>query len=336
MLSGQLQRREFITLLGGAAAMWPLAARAQQRRNAQEGRMYRIGFLFAGTIALRPQAREFWRKLQDLGYVEGKNIMAEVREAYGDVSRLPKLAAEIVDTHPDVIVAVTTPAVAAAKMATQTIPIVMAIISDPIGSGFVKSLARPGANITGPSTLQTEIIPKRVQLIKEMLPGLTTVGMLWNENNTVNRSQAQLAEQAAKSLDIPFRSFRMRALEDLSPALNSAIEEHVSALLVAGDALLFDHRADVIAFSLANRIPTFHTLPEEAVDGAVAAYGSELADEYRRAAPYVAKILAGAAPADLPVDQATRFQLVLNMKTAQAIGLKIPDSIILRADEVIE
>ena len=131
--------------------------------------MYRIGFLFAGTIALGPQAREFWRKLQDLGYIEGKNFIAEVREAHGDASRLPKLASEIVDTHPDVIVAVTTPAVAAAKMATQTIPIVMAIAADPIGSGFVRSLARPEANITGPTTLQTEIIPKRVQLIKEML-----------------------------------------------------------------------------------------------------------------------------------------------------------------------
>jgi putative tryptophan/tyrosine transport system substrate-binding protein len=331
-----MRRREFITLASGAAIAWPLAARSQQRTNAQEGRIYRIGFLFAGTIALRPQAREFWRKLQDLGYIEGKNFIAEVREANGDVSRLPKLAAEIVDTHPDVIVAVTTPAVAAAKMATQTIPIVMVIASDPIGSGFVKSLARPGANITGPSTLQTEIIPKRVQLIKEMLPGLTSVGFLWNEKNPANRAQAPLAEQAAKSLDIPFHSFLVRAPEDLKAVLNDGLEKHVSALLVAGDALLFDHRSDVIAFSLVNRIPTFHTLPEEAVDGAVAAYGSELADEYRRAAPYVAKILAGAAPADLPVDQAARFQFVLNIKTARAIGLKIPDSIILRADELIE
>ena len=169
-----------------------------------------------------------------------------------------------------------------------------------------------------------------------MLPGLTTAGMLWNEKNPANRPQAQLAEQAAKSLDIPFRSFPVRAPEDLTAVLNNALEEHISALLVTGDALLFGHRSDVIAFSLANRMPTFHTLPEEAVDGAVAAYGSELADEYRRAAPYVAKILAGAAPADLPVNQATRFQFVLNMKTARAIGLKIPDSIILRADEVIE
>jgi ABC-type uncharacterized transport system substrate-binding protein len=274
--------------------------------------------------------------LQELGYIDGKNFIAEVREARGDLDRLPKLASEIVDTRPDVIVAVTSPATAAAKMATQTIPIVMTIISDPVGSGFVKSLARPGTNITGPTILQTEVIAKRVQLIKEMLPELSILGMLWNGKNPAARLQFQLAEQAARSLSIPLRSFSVQAPEELKPVLNKAFEEHVSALLVTGDPLIFDRRADVIAFSLANRVPTFHTLPEEAVDGAVAAYGAELADEYRRAAVYVDKILAGAAPADLPVDQATRFEFVLNMKTAKTIGLKIPEAIILRADKVIE
>jgi putative tryptophan/tyrosine transport system substrate-binding protein len=330
-----MRRREFMSLLGVAVA-WPLAALAQQRTNAQEGKMYRIGFLFAGTIALRPQAQEFWRKLQELGYVEGKNFIAEVREARGDVDRLPKLAAEIVDTHPDVIVAVTPFAVAAAKTATQAIPIVMAIVPDPIGSGFVKSLARPGTNITGSATLQTVLMAKQVQLIKEMLPNLSILGILWNEKSIASRSTLPSAERAAKSLGIPLRSFSVRGPEDLQPVLNKVAEEHVSALLVRGDPLLFDRRADVIAFSLANRVPTFHTLPEEAVDGAVAAYGAELADQYRQAAVYVAKILAGAVPANLPVDQATRFQFVLNMKTAKAIGLKIPDVILLRADKVIE
>jgi putative ABC transport system substrate-binding protein len=213
----------------------------------------------------------------------------------------------------------------------------MIVVSDPVGLGFVKSLAQPGMNITGPSSLQIEIIPKRLQLIKEMLPELSILGMLWNEKNPTNLSMLRLAEQAAASLRIPFRSFPVGAApEGLKSALDKAFEEHVSALLVAGDALLFDRRADVIAFSLASRIPTLHTLPEEAGDGAVAAYGAELADEYRRAAPYVVKILAGAAPANLPVDQATRFQFVLNMKSGKAIGLKIPDSILLRADRIID
>jgi ABC-type uncharacterized transport system substrate-binding protein len=331
-----LKRRQFITLLGGAAAAWPLAARAQQRTDAQTQKLYRIGFLFAGTIALRPQVQEFWRKLQELGFSEGKNLISEIREARGDVDRLPKLASEIVDTHPDVIVAVTSPASAAAKMATQTIPIVMAIVPDPIGLGLVEALARPGTNITGSSSLAIETIPKRVQLIKEMLPELSILGILWNGKVASNRSMFQSAEQAARPLGVPLRSFPVQGPEDLQPTLNKVSEGHVSALLVAGDLLLFDRRADVIAFSLASRIPTFHTWPEEAVDGAVAAYGPEIADQYRQAAVYVAKILAGAAPADLPVDQATRFQFVLNMKTAKAIGLKIPDVILVRADKVIE
>ena len=335
-MTAKVKRRQFISLLGGAAAAWPIAARSQQRTNAQTQKVYRIGFLFAGTIALRPQAQEFWRKLQELGYIEGKNLVSEIREARGDVDRLPQLASEIVDTHPDVIVAVTSAASAAAKMATQTIPIVMAIVPDPIGLGLVESLPRPGTNITGPSSLAIETIPKRVQLIKEMLPELSILGMLWNAKVASNRSMFQSAEQAARSLGVPLRSFPVQGPEDLQPTLDTVSEGHVSALLVAGDLLLFDRRADVIAFSLASRIPTFHTWPEEADDGAVAAYGPEIADQYRQAAVYVAKILAGTAPADLPVDQATRFQLVLNMKTAKAIGLKIPDAIFLRADKVIE
>jgi putative ABC transport system substrate-binding protein len=264
-----MKRREFITVLGGTAALWALTAHAQQAADPQK--VYRIGFLFAGTIALRPQAQEFWRKLQELGYIAGKNSIAVIREARGDVDRLPKLAAEIADTQPDVIVAVTSPAIAAAKMATKTIPIVMIVVSDPVGLGFVKSLAQPGTNITGPSSLQIEIIQKRVQLIKEMLPELSILGMLWNEKNPTNPSMLRLAEQAATALRIPFRSFPVGAPEGLKSALDKASEEHVSALLVAGDALLFDRRTDVIAFSLANRIPTLHTLPEEAGDGAVAA-----------------------------------------------------------------
>jgi ABC-type uncharacterized transport system substrate-binding protein len=325
-----IERREFLAALGCAtAAMW-------QHAHAQQRTMYRIGFLFGGTIALRPQAQEFWRKLEELGYVRGKNLIAEVREAHGEVDRLPKLAAEIVDTYPDVIVAVTTPAAAAAKMATHTIPIVMAIVPDPVGAGFVKSLARPGTNITGSSNLQVDLAPKRVQLIKEILSEVPILGMLWNEQNPSNVSQVPLVEQAARTLGVAVRPFPVRSPEDLKPTFDKAFQQHVASLYVAGDAMIFDHRADVVALSIASRIPTFHTWPEEAFDGAVGAYGAELTDQYRQAAVYVDKILAGAVPADLPVDQATRFEFVINMKTARAIGLKVPESVLLRADKVIE
>jgi putative ABC transport system substrate-binding protein len=330
-----IRRRELLVTLGSAAAAWPLAARAQQKANAPKS-SYQIGFLFAGTIALRPQVQEFWRTLQQLGYIEGKNLKIEVREAGGQLDRLPGLASEIVATHPDVIVAVTSPATAAAKMATKDIPIVMAIISDPLGSGFVKSLARPEGNITGPSLMSNELTGKRVELIKETIPDLSILGLLWNETSAQNALIAKLGEQAASSIGIMLRSLPVRAAVDLEAALDKAFEEHLSAILIANDALTFDRRADIIAFSLAKRIPTFHTFPEEAFDGALAAYGPKLNDEYRRAALYVAKILAGAAPGDLPVDQATRLEFVLNMKTANAIGVTIPTSILLRANEVIE
>jgi putative tryptophan/tyrosine transport system substrate-binding protein len=330
-----MRRRHFITLLGSAAATWPLAVRAQQQANTPKG-TYRIGFLFSGTIALRPQVQDFWRTLQQLGYIEGRNIKIEVREARGLLDRLPGLASEIVATHPDVIVAVTSPATAAVKMATQDIPIVMAIVSDSLGSGFVKSLARPEANITGPSLFSNELTGKRVELIKEMLPDLTVLGLLWNENSAQNASIARLAEQAANSIRVVLRSLPIRAPVDLKATLDKAFNEHLSAILIANDAVTFDHRADIIAFSLTKRIPTFHTFPEEALDGALVSYGPKLSDEYRRAAVYVAKILAGAAPTDLPVDQAAHFEFVLNMKTANAIGVTIPTSILLRANEVIE
>jgi putative ABC transport system substrate-binding protein len=246
------------------------------------------------------------------------------------------LASEIVDANPDVIVAVTSPSILAAKKATQSIPIVMAIAADPLGSGFVKSLARPEANITGPSLMLTELTPKRVQLLKELIPELSHLGILWNQNTTTSVAQAKLAEQAASPLGVSVRLLGVKTFTDLTAAFDKAIEDRLNAILVAVDPFLFDRRAEIIALSQAKRIPTFHTFPEEALDGAVAAYGASLAHEYRRSALYVDKILKGAAPADLPVDQAARFEFVLNIRTAKVIGLSIPDSIILRADKVIE
>jgi putative ABC transport system substrate-binding protein len=324
-----MRRREFLVLLGAASALCTQFARAQQKAR-------RIGFLFGGTLALRPQAQEFWHTLQQLGYVEGKNIQVEVREAQGKVDRLPELASEIVATHPDVLVAVTSPAVAAAKGATKTIPIVMAVVADPLGLGFVQSLARPGANVTGPSLNNNELAGKRMQLLKEMLPDLSVAGILWNETNPQNAALVRLTEQAARSIGIPLRSLPLRTPADLKVVLESAFEQHLSAILVVGDAITFDRRGEIIAFSIARRIPTLHGFPEEAVDGALAAYGPSLRDDYRRAAYYVDKILKGATPSNLPVEEPTKFEFVLNQSTARKLGLTIPPSIILRADEVIE
>jgi ABC-type uncharacterized transport system substrate-binding protein len=204
-----MRRHEFITLLGGAAT-WPLAARAQQA-----GRLRRVGFLFAGTLALRPQAQKFWRRLHELGYIERKNVVIEVREARGKIEQLPKLAYELVSTRPDVLV-VATPGVAAAKNATQSIPIVMAIVADPLGAGFVKNLGRPEANITGPSyTISPEIVGKRMELFKEMLPERSVIGILWSAMNRLTADLIPVAERAGRSLDTPTLSLSFEGPADL-------------------------------------------------------------------------------------------------------------------------
>jgi putative ABC transport system substrate-binding protein len=271
-----MRRRNFIGLLGSIATAWPLVALAQQGTGPQQKKVYRIGFLFAGTIALRPQAQEFWKALHDLGYVEGKNLIIEVREARGELNRLPKLASELVDTHPDVIVAVTNAAVAAAKNATQRIPIVMAIARDPLLNGYAKSLARPEGNITGTSnTVSPEIVGKRMQLL------LGTAGLV------------AFAEQVASSFGNPTISLPFQGPGELKGVLEKSLAEHVGALLVMPDPVEFDHRREIIDFTVAKRIPALHPFPEEAEDGALAAYGSRLSDEYRRPAYYVDKILRG-------------------------------------------
>jgi putative tryptophan/tyrosine transport system substrate-binding protein len=314
-----MRRRNFIGLLGSIATAWPLVALAQQGTGPQQKKVYRIGFLFAGTIALRPQAQEFWKALHDLGYVEGKNLIIEVREARGELNRLPKLASELVDTHPDVIVAVTNAAVAAAKNATQRIPIVMAIARDPLLNGYAKSLARPEGNITGTSnTVSPEIVGKRMQLL------LGTAGLV------------AFAEQVASSFGNPTISLPFQGPGELKGVLEKSLAEHVGALLVMPDPVEFDHRREIIDFTVAKRIPALHPFPEEAEDDALAAYGSRLSDEYRRPAYYVDKILRGAAPSDLPIQQPTKFELIVNLKTARALNVIIPTSMLIGADKVIE
>lgn len=326
-----MRRREVIRLFGLAAA-WPLTAHAQQ-----SGGVQRIGFLFAGTLSLRPQAQGFWHALRELGYIDGQNVIVDVREARGNVEQLPKLASELVNTRPDVLVAVTTPGVAAAKNATQSIPIVMAIAANPLENGFVKNLARPEGNVTGPSyTLSPEIVSKRMQLLSEMLPASSTIGILWNSKNETAPLLVSIAEQTGRSLGTPTLSLPIEGPTDLKASLERALAAHVNGILVMADPMMFDRRREIIDFSLANKIPTFHVYPEESADGAVASYGASLTEEYERAATYVAKILKGATPANLPVDQADYSKFVVNLKTAKALGLTISPSLLATADEVIE
>jgi putative tryptophan/tyrosine transport system substrate-binding protein len=240
-----MRRREFIRLVGAAATTWPLTA------GAQSGRVQRVGFLFAGTLSLRPQAQGFWRALRELGYIDGQNVVVDVREARGNIEQLPKLASELVSTHPDVLVAVTTPGVAAAKNATQSIPIVMAIVANPLENGFVKNLARPEANVTGPSyTLSPEIVSKRMQLLSEMLPAHSIIGILWNAKNGTAVPLVSIAEQAGRSLGTPTLSLPIEGPTDLKAGLERALAAHVNAILVMADPMTFDHRREIIDFSL--------------------------------------------------------------------------------------
>jgi putative ABC transport system substrate-binding protein len=321
-----VKRREFIALVG-VAATWPVEARAQQK-------VYRIGFLFAGTIALRPPVREFWKALQELGYVEGNNLIVEIREARGEVTRLPKLASELVARHPDVIVAVTNAAVAAAKNATQSIPIVMAIARDPLL--HVKSLARPEANVTGTaSTISTEIVGKRMQLLNDIISHRSLIGLIWNSEYEALGLVA-VAEQMAKSMGNETVSLPFQGPGQLKDVLDKLLENHVGAVVLMSDPVEFDRRRDIIDFLAANRIPAMHPWPEEAEDGGLAAYGSRLSDEYRRPAYYVDKILKGAKPSDLPIEQPTKFEFIINLKSAKALGLSISNQMQMLADAVIE
>jgi ABC-type uncharacterized transport system substrate-binding protein len=316
-------------LFGGLFAQPCLQAQQSQIKVA------RIGFLFAGTLAQRPQAQGFWQGLQELGYTPGKNVVIEVREAEGKAERLPELARELVDWKPDVLVAVTPAAITAAQRATSSIPIAMAITFDPIGFNHVRNLARPEGNITGPAILfDPSAGGKRLQLLKEMLPNLSRVGAIWNVTNNI--ITPKYMEAAAISLGVQIQSLSFQGPEDLENALAAAVRKRPQALISLGDPVTFDKRAAIIAFAAAQRIPAIYAFADEAIEGGLVGYGVNLREEYRRVAPYVDKILKGAKPADLPVEQSTKVELVVNLKTARQLGITIPQSVLLRADRVIE
>jgi putative tryptophan/tyrosine transport system substrate-binding protein len=327
-----MRRREFITLFGGAAAAWPLAARAEQ-----VGKIHTIGIFSAGsfdptgpTVAVLPDA------LRALGWTEGKNIVFERRFAENRLERLPELAAELVHLNVDVIVAVGTLAPLAAKRATSTIPIVMTAAGDPLGSGLVASLARPGGNVTGMSLMAPDLGGKRLELLKELLPRLARVAVLWNAANPYSASVFKETQAAGRTLGIEVQSLEVRSPNDFDGAFEAARKEHPDALITVEDPLTFNYQKRIADFAVANQLPSLHGLKEFAVAGGLMSYGANIADLVRRAAGYVDKLLKGAKPADLPVQQPNTFDLVINLKTAKALGLEVPPTLLARADEVIE
>jgi len=312
----------------------PLAAHAQQ-----PGKVFRIGLL-ANEPDTTPAGSLIWggliQGLGELGYVEGQNITIERRFSGGKYERLPDLAADLVHLKVDVIVTGGTQPPFEAKQATRTIPIVMANHGDPVGSGLVASLARPGGNVTGLSLLVPEIVGKQLELLKEIVPRISRVAVLGNPSNQTHLLSLGEAKVAARSLGVQLQILEARGPDDFESAFRAMTRERGGALLVLADGMFFVHRTRIADLAAKQRLPTMFT-PREHVDaGGLMVYGPSLRDNFRRAATYVDKILKGAKPADLPVEQPTKFELVINLKTAKALGLTIPQSILIRADHVIQ
>jgi putative ABC transport system substrate-binding protein len=325
-----MNRREFITMLGGAAA-WPLAARAQQA-----GKVFRIGFLglpTAGSLPKRPEA--FRAGLRDLGYQEGRNIVIDYRWADSKYDRLPALFTELVDLRVDVIVCHGTPGVMAAKRATTTIPIVMVTAGDAVASGLVASLARPGGNVTGMTYFNPELAAKQLELLKEAIPNLTEVGILLNSANPNYEPNIPAMQHTAQSLKLELHQFGVRGPAEFEGAFAAMAARRVGALVVIDDTTLIANAPTVANLALRQRLPSI-AWPDFAVAGGLMAYGVNYVDMFRRAATFVDKILKGAKPADLPVERSTKFNMIVNLQTAKALGITLPTSILLRADEVIE
>ncbi len=327
-------RRKFLGAIAGGLLAGPLASFAQR-----PARIARVGFLHpaspegGGDVRLQV----FRDGLRELGYAEGKNLQLEVRWGEGKLERLPALAAELVQAKVDVIVASSSPAVVAARQATRTIPIVMPTSSDPVGDGLVTSLAHPGGNITGLSTMSSELGEKRIQLLKEVFPKVShPMPVLWNPDYVGMRARFEQARVAAPAVGLTVRSVEVRDARELDAAFEAIIREHPEAPLLLVDPFTLSQRSRIVEFAAAQRLPAMYETSDFVDAGGLISYGPNLSDQFRRAATYVDKILRGAKPADLPIEQPTKFELVINMRAAKALGIKIPDSILLRADKVIE
>jgi len=301
----------------------------------QARKVYRIGFLSLRPAGPFPNREAFRRGLRDLGYVEGQNVVIEYRQAADSADRLPALAADLVSLKVDVIVAAGSQAVRAAQQATRTIPIVMTSSSDPVGTGFVANLARPGGNITGLSLLSPELSGKRLELLKEIDASISRVAVLWNPDDPPARLSLREAEVAAQALGLRLQILGTRSPNDFDSAFRSAIKERAGAVTLLPAPIMNNYAGRIADLALKNRLATVSYANEFPNAGGLMSYGTNLADLYRRAATYVDKILRGAKPGDLPVEQPTKFEFIINLKTAKQIGLTIPPNVLARADRVI-
>jgi putative tryptophan/tyrosine transport system substrate-binding protein len=308
----------------------PLAAAAQPPTH-----VHRIGVLTGVTREQDPYVGAFLEGMRALGYVEGHNLVMEYRGAAGQYERFPALMAELVRLKVDVLITGTNAAALAAKQATTTIPIVMAGISDPVGSGLVASLARPGGNITGVASVPSELIGKELEILKDVLPTVSHVAILWNPANPGHALTVPEADVAAQALGVQLQRMEARGPEAFDRAFAAMTRAHAGALLVLGDAVVFQHRRRFAELAATSRLPTMYDQREFVEAGGLLSYGPSRSDTRRRAAVYVDKILKGAKPADLPVEQPTKFELIINLKTAEALGLTIPPTLLFLADEVI-
>jgi len=325
-----MMRRDFITLLGGAVAALPLAARAQQ-----PAKLPTIGYLgTAAASAWAPWTAAFVQRLRELGWIEGRTVAIQYRWAEGRAERWAEIASEFVRLKVDVIVSGGNAAVAA-KQASTVIPIVFALVDDPVGMGLVASLARPGGNVTGLAMQSIDLAGKRLALLREVVPGLRRLAIIANAEYPFAMLEMAEFQTAARTLGLDVAPFEIRRAEDIVPAFE-ALEGRADALYVVGDALVITHRIRINTLALAARLPTIHVAREFVESGGLMSYGPNFADLFRRAADYVDKILRGTKPAEIPVEQPTKFDLVINLTTAKALGLTIPESFLLRADEVIE
>jgi putative ABC transport system substrate-binding protein len=331
-----MKRREFITLVGSASVAGPLAARAQQ----PAGRVYRVGYLAGGSRQTQPHLiKAFDEGLRSLGYRVGQNVVIEYRFADGEVQRLPALAAEMVRLGVDVIVSGNHLSTIAAMKATTTIPIVMTSSADPVSTGLVASLARPGGNVTGFSLdggNEGEMQGKRLGILKETLPNLTRVGMLWNPDGALDPARLDSMRGLTQPLGLKLVAVEARGLNTLDQAFATMVREQMQAFILVSDTVLFNYRQHIAALALKNRLPSTSSLKEFAEAGLLLSYGPDFQSLYGGAAVFIDKIFKGAKPADLPVERPTRFELVVNLKTAKALGLTVPPSVLARVDEVIE
>jgi putative ABC transport system substrate-binding protein len=327
-----IQRRQLISLLGGAAAAWPVTARGQQR-----AKVWRVGVLETQSQRQNTLNLDALKKgLEALGYVEGRNLVVEYRSADGRAERFPELAADLLRRKVDLIVTRGTPAVQAAKNATASIPIVMAASGDPLRAGVVASLARPGGNVTGLSAFTTDLESKRVELLLEIVPRTKRLAALYNMSNPVSQSRWDTLNSIVRRLRIDPLLLDVRTAEDIESAFDRASKQQADALMVENDGLIHANRRSVTGLAIIHKMPAIYATRELVDDGGLLSYSVNYAHLYFRAASFVDKIFKGVAPADLPVEQPTKFDLVINLKAAKAIGLSIPEPFLARADEVIE